>query len=233
MIRLQDLLFERASYDLDTIKRIATNMGETVTGELGKGANGVAYALESDKVLKVTPDKAEVALATRLRTKRLYKHIANVYDVRKINLPDQNSNSNDHYIILIDRVEPLNAMHRKIWNKIRYDYTDPRISNTNFKELAIDNIETSIDVTLDNEFLQRIISQRAGVLRDFSELRIVDNEAHGSNMGFNQHGSLVHFDAWQYDHYTRLSADQQIDAKRYGAKFINTTPTNRGLGKDI
>ena len=44
MIRLKTLLWERLVYDLDVVRRIATDMGETVTAELGKGAFGAAYA---------------------------------------------------------------------------------------------------------------------------------------------------------------------------------------------
>ena len=95
MIRLRDLLMERLKYGITIVKRIATALGETVTEELGKGVNGIAYATESGRIFKITADSAEVALATRLRTKRLYKHIVNVYDVRK--LPESYNKESEQY----------------------------------------------------------------------------------------------------------------------------------------
>lgn len=227
MIRLKTLLWERLVYDLDVVRRIATDMGETVTAELGKGANGVAYALQSARVLKITPDRAEVALATRLRTKRLYKHIVNVYDVRELTV---NGASMDQWVIIQDRVDPLSDNHRRIWNETRYTYLDRRWSDAEFMSRAPRLIASDFNAELDTEFLRRIVAQRVGVLRDFSELRIVWRETHGANMGWNTHGSLVHFDAWQHEHYTKIPAHVR---QAGGEMPRNLNTYEPGLGQDI
>jgi hypothetical protein len=236
MIRLKDLLYERLTYGITIVKRIAQSMGETVTEELGKGANGIAYATESGRVLKITADTAEVALATRLRTKRLYKHIVNVYDVRK--LPESYNRewggTASSYVIIQDRVEPLDENHRHIWNQIRAVYLDLSISDTEFHRRVPKLVANSFKATPDDTFINRIMPQRRGVARDFSELRIDKLEAHGNNMGWNRHGSLVHFDAWQYAHYTKVSADARERNKRYNnSPAINRTPYAKGLGPDV
>lgn len=223
MIRLKHLLTERLVYDLDVVQRVANTMGETVTSELGKGANGVAYALESGRVLKITPDRAEVALATRLRTKRLYKHIVNVYDVRELKSMDQ-------WVIIQDRVEPLSDNHRRIWNETRYTYLDRRWSDAEFVSRAPMLIASDFKAERDDEFIARIVEQRTGVLRDFSELRIVWREAHGANMGWNRHGSLVHFDAWQHEHYTKIP---EYLRQAGGEMPRNLNPHKPGLGQDM
>ena len=223
MIRLKSLLAERLVYDLDVVRRIANTMGESVTEELGKGANGVAYALESGRVLKITPDRAEVALATRLRTKRLYKHIVNVYDVRELKSMDQ-------WVIIQDRVEPLSDNHRRIWNETRYTYLDRRWSDAEFVSRAPRLIASDFKAELDEEFITRIVEQRTGVLRDFSELRIVWREAHGANMGWNRHGSLVHFDAWQHEHYTKIP---EFLRQAGGEMPRNLRPYKPGMGQDV
>jgi hypothetical protein len=236
MIRLQDLLLERLTYGITIVKRIAQSMGETVTEELGKGANGIAYATESGRVLKITADTAEVALATRLRVKRLYKHIVNVYDVRK--LPESYNRewggTASSYVIIQDLVEPLSDNHRRIWNETRWTYMDPKVSDTEFRQRVHELIAADYKIQPDNEFIQRIMPQRRGLMRDFSELRIDKTEAHGANMGWNRHGSLVHYDAWQYAHYTKVSADARERNKRYNnSPAINRTPYAKGLGPDV
>lgn len=223
MIRLKTLLQERLVYDLDVVQRIANTMGETVTEELGKGANGVAYATQSGRVLKITPDQAEVALATRLRTKRLYKHIVNVYDVRELKSMSQ-------WVIIQDRVEPLSDNHRRIWNETRYTYLDRRWSDADVIARAPRLIASDFKAELDEEFIARIVAQRTGVLRDFNELRIVWRETHGANMGWNRHGSLVHFDAWQHEHYTKVP---EYLRQAGGEQPRNLNPYKPGMGQDI
>jgi hypothetical protein len=223
MIRLKTLLWERLEYDLDTVKQLAQDMGETVTEALGKGANGVAYALESGRVLKITPDRAEVALATRLRTKRLYKHIVNVYDVRALKSMDQ-------HVIIQDRVDPLSDNHIRIWNEIRYTYMDLRWSDAEVRARIPQLIANTFKTERDDAFIDRIMPQRKGLMRDFNELRIVWREAHGANMGWNRHDSLVHFDAWQHEHYSKIP---EYLRQAGGEMPRNLNPHKPGLGQDM
>jgi hypothetical protein len=223
MIKLVNLLQE-ASLPIDMIKKLALEMGETVTEAIGVGANGIAYATTSGKVVKLTDDPAEVALATRLRTKRLYKHIVNVYEVRPI------ENLNNNYIILMDIVTPFHLGEQNQWFYLRKEYFDRKKSNKDFSEWISSQPERTSNRIYDKQFIEKITQQRTGLLRDFSELRIVWDEAHGGNMGWNRHGNLVHFDAWQTVHHTQLSTsgDSALDYDE-----ANETPFNRGLAKPL
>ena len=232
MIRLKTLLLEQYELAVETVQRVALAMGETLGERLGKGANGVAYATQSGRVLKITQDDYEVALATRLRTKRLYKHVVNVNDVRQIGKDNAN-----YYVILMDRVTPLNRIESATWNWIQQRFLDRRNSDEEFRSgqtaaLMSDRID------IDPEFVKRCIAQRSGILRDFSELRLDPEEAHDGNMGFNRHGNLVHFDAWQTEHYTqaqRRDPDEYDYRKQLGFSTPRTNKqiTSRGLGQNI
>ena len=227
MIKLVNLLQEQYISE-DMLKQLALEMGESITEFLGSGQNGKAYATSSGKVLKLTQDDAEVALASRLRTKRLYKHIVNVYDVRPI------ENLNNMYIILMDKVTPLTDDEELQWNRIRKQYLDRKNSDKQF----MDWLDHMPEMYSRGEFIAKILPQRAILLRDFSELRIVWDEAHGGNMGWNKHGNLVHFDAWQEEHYTkgfrtRFNGDP---IRRDDGKLdteINDVPYEKGLNKPL
>ena len=223
MIRLKTLLWERLVYEIDVVKRIANTMGETVTGALGKGANGVAYVLQSGRVLKITPDRAEVALATRLRTKRLYKHVVNVYDVRELKSMDQ-------WVIIQDRVTPFHLGETSQWNQFKNIYFTKSMSDKDFSDWITKQPNRTSQYIRDMDFVNKLIQQRKGILRDFSDLRIIPEEAHGGNMGWNRHGSLVHFDAWQHEHYTKIP---EYLRQAGGEMPRNLNPHKPGLGQDI
>lgn len=241
MIRMKTLLLERVELAQEDVFRVAKAMGETVDMELGRGANGIAYLLESGKVLKITADTAEVALASRLRVKRLFKHVVNVYDVRKITdlkIPSYVPGvSSPGYAIIQDRVNPLPDNHRRIWNEVRYEFFDRGNSDAEFKRVAPDRVAGASKTEYDAEFIDRVAAQRKGVLRDFSELRIFPHEAHGANMGWNVHGNLVHFDAWQLEHYTqgrkRWDGSWVRDENDKVSVNVNQAIKPSGLGPDI
>ena len=223
MIKLVNLLQE-ASLPIDMVKKLALEMGETVTEAIAAGANGIAYATASGKVFKLTDDPAEVALATRLRTKRLYKHIVNVYEVRPI------ENLNNTYIILMDRVTPFHLGETSQWNQFKNIYFTKSMSDKDFLDWISKQPTRTSQYIRDMDFVNKLTQQRKGILRDFSDLRIIPEEAHGGNMGWNRHGNLVHFDAWQMVHHTQLgtSGDSALDYDE-----ANETPFTRGLSKPL
>lgn len=231
MIKLVNLLKEAYVSD-DMLKQLALEMGETIVEFIGSGQNGKAYLTQSGKIIKYTEDLAEVALASRLRKKRLYKHIVNVYDVRPI------ENLNDAYIILMDKVDTLNDSEEAQWNAVRREYLERKNSDKQFLDWVDYQPERTSSRTIDPEFIKKITQQRTGLLRDFSELRIMWNEAHGGNMGWNRHGNLVHFDAWQEEHYTKgyRTRFNGEPIRRDDGKLdtdINELPYQKGLSKPL
>jgi hypothetical protein len=218
MIKLIDLLTESAGDDY--INQLARSMGETIKSRLGSGVNGTAYETTSGNVLKLTGDAGEVALATRLRTKRLYKHIINVMAVR----PVQNS---DDYVILMNKVTPFNYEEQRLWNYVSSEYFNRSFTDKQFLAWIDRQPELTGSYKMDLDFINKITQQRRGVLRDFSELRIDSDEAHAGNMGWNQQDNLVHFDAWQQEHYTK------VPGGTVNSWNMNRKPYQRGLGKTI
>ena len=228
MIKLAKLLRE-VYVSEDILKQLALEMGETIIGALGTGSNGTAYETKSGKVLKLTEDPAEVSLATRLRKKRLYKHIINVYDVRPI------ENLNGGYLILMDKVvDPIDehANWSQTWNYLKNKYFGNEMTD---KQL-LDWINQTNDqwIKFDMDFVNRIMPQRTGMKRDFSELRIYSAEAHSGNVGWNKFGNLVHFDAWQNEHYTQ-SYEWNKYKKAPGKNDIELAeiPYEKGLNKPL
>lgn len=228
MIKLVNLLQE-AYVPEDMLKQLATEMGETITEFLGSGANGKAYLTQSGKVIKYTEDPAEVALATRLKTKRLYKHIINVYDIHAI------ENLHGSYLILMDQImDPLDEHETwaKQWDYIRRMYFSNELTDTQFIQWI--NNTNGQWMKFDMDFINKIIPQRTGIKRDFSELRIVVDEAHSGNMGWNRHGNLVHFDAWQEEHYTKsYDWHKNKKAPTKQDREIEEIPYERGLSKPL
>ena len=227
MIKLVKLLRE-AYISEDMIKQLALEMGETIKEFLGSGQNGKAYTTASGKVLKLTEDPAEVALATRLRKKRLYKHIINVYDIRPI------ENLAGSYLILMDKVDTFKKAEQSQWDAVRRNYLNNKNSDKKFLEWVEYQPEQTASRTIDLEFIKKITQQRTGLLRDFSELRIVYEEAHGGNMGWNKFGNLVHFDSWQEEHYTQsYDWHKTKTAPEKSDREIAEIPYEKGLNKPL
>jgi hypothetical protein len=232
MIKLVNLLQEQYVSE-DMLKKLALEMGETIVEFLGGGNNGQAYLTQSGKVLKFTADTAEVALSTRLKTKRLYKHIVNVYDVRAV------EGVTNSYLILMDLVtDPLDehVNWSTQWNYISRRYFSNEQTDAELLKWITDTDGQWLDFDMD--FINKIMPQRTGIKRDFSELRIVPDEAHAGNMGWNRHGNFVHFDAWQREHYTKgvRTRFNGEPIRQIGGKLdtkINNVPYEKGLSKPL
>ena len=96
MIRLKQLLQEYSEYIRNTSdenpfhtvhqnrEAIGAAFGETVTGVLAAGNNGIVYELASGKLMKITPDASEVAAVMKLKRLPKMRHMISYYDVRNI-----------------------------------------------------------------------------------------------------------------------------------------------------
>lgn len=248
MIKLKTLLREAdwegnksPDYIMYWVKKhapsIAAKLGERIDKELGGGMNGVAFLLQSGKVMKLTGDPKEVAAASRYRTKQNVPHIASVYDVRKLegDIVDPEDPTLDtitrnmiegavqHYVIILDYIIPLSEYEKQIWLYTHRDYLNPTYTDEHVKTrigMTIDNTSTmSYATTLADNWLDKLIAQRQGVLAAFRRNSVHSNEAHEDNVGWNRQGQLVHFDWWM-----RLHSD-------YNETKYQTTP--RRLNKPV
>lgn len=85
--------------DKSYITKIANKLGYELTSYLDSGNNGSAYTLKGNKVLKITTDKTEFLVATKLKGKKLNR-VSEIYNTYKIN-------NLDVYIIVLELLEPL------------------------------------------------------------------------------------------------------------------------------
>ena len=227
MIRLTDLLLEGERDDPNYVQywmikhapSIAKQLGETVGRLLGGGANGLAWLLASGRVMKLTPDRKEVAAASRYRTKQSVPHLVAVYDVRPITGQRASAESPEFgasddywkksqanminateawYVIIVDHVTPFSETEQFMWWGVGQRYLDPT-----FPDRAISAILQQRESDLPSAkgqlpagWNERVMQQRNSVIAAFRRNRVYAAEAHGENMGWNQQGKLVHFDWW-------------------------------------
>ena len=227
MIRLTDLLLEGAQDDPNYVQywmikhapSIAQQLGETTSRLLGGGLNGLAWLLQSGRVMKLTPDKKEVAAASRYRTKQSVPHLVAVYDVRPITGPradianpefaatadpwfkrmqaDRINATEPWYVIIMDHVTPFTYPEGIMWTNVRRMYLDSRYPDAE----VLDRLNHQYDFPstkgkLATGWIERLMQQRSSVIAAFRRNRVHGDEAHEENMGWNQQGKLVHFDWW-------------------------------------
>ena len=212
MIKLKDILLERKASDSkafkaveDNLQHIAYQFSETGARFVGSGFWGRAYLTDAGRILKVTSDPQEVAIASRFKKLAARPHIVGIYDVRPISavtIPF-GSDGREHdvfprgyYVIHMDAVTPLekyaNGALAEVWEDkflqgafLRDGETDQQIHDR-FKRIAIAwGVEEDFD---------RLLSQRQKILQDARALGLKRSEAHAGNIGFNQHGNFVFYD---------------------------------------
>lgn len=212
MIRLKHILLEfKASESKafkaveDNLDHIAYQFSETGARFVGSGYWGRAYQTDAGRVLKVTSDPQEVAIAARFKKLASRPHIVGIYDVRPIGAVTMpfGSDGREHdvfprgyYVIHMDAVTPLekykNGQLEYIWEDeflqsafLRDGETDQQIRD------RFDRIAKHHGV---EEDFRRLVSQRQKILQDARALGLKRNEAHAGNVGFNRHGNFVFYD---------------------------------------
>jgi hypothetical protein len=134
----------------------------------------------------------------------------------------------------MDRVDTFNDSEKAQWDAVRRNYLDNKNSDKKFLEWVEYQPEQTASRSIDLEFIKKITQHRTGLLRDFSELRIVWDEAHGGNMGWNKFGNLVHFDSWQEEHYTQsYDWHKTKTAPEKSDREIAEIPYEKGLNKPL
>jgi len=212
MIRLKDILREAKASDSkyfkaieDNLDHIAYQFAETGAQFVGSGYWGRAYQTDAGRVLKITSDQNEVAIAARFKKLASRPHIVGIYDVRPIASQTAQVGSNDwdiqtfmegFYVIHMDAVTPLEKYQdgalAEVWEDeflqskfLRDDLTDDQVRE------KYDPIAKHFGVFVD---FRRLMAQRQKILQDARALGLKRNEAHAGNVGFNRHGNFVFYD---------------------------------------
>jgi len=212
MIKLKDILLEGKASESkyfkaieDNLQHIAYQFAESNPRFVGSGYWGRAYLTDAGRVLKITSDQNEVAIAARFKKLAARPHIVGIYDVRPITPQTAQVGSNDwdtqtfmegFYVIHMDAVTPLEKYKdgalAKVWEDeflqmyfLRDDETDKILSHR-FEPIAK-------AWGVEEEF-HRLVSQRQKILQDARALGLKRAEAHAGNIGFNKHGNFVFYD---------------------------------------
>lgn len=212
MIRLKDILTERKASESkafkaveDNLQHIAYQFAESNPRFVGSGYWGRAYQTDAGRVLKVTGDPQEVAIASRFKKLASRPHVVGIYDVRPISAVEQPIGSDGrihtvfphgYYVIHMDAVTPLEKYKdgalAEVWEDkflqsafLRYGETDQQIR---------DRFERIAKAWGVEEDFERLLSQRQKILQDARALGLKRAEAHAGNIGFNRHGNFVFYD---------------------------------------
>ena len=192
------------------IEDIAADVGESVGRRLGAAANGIAYKTKSGKVLKITGDYQEVAAAIRLRNRysRPLHHVATAYGAhlltdfkyvnqqgRVITISDSEDDNSKYFLLVLPFVNVVSEEEGRYWDEIQFEFFDRSLSNEQVLNYA-KRIFSPTQLEIMIPFLNRVLPQRASILKDFDRAGIKSVEAHGGNIGFDDHGRFVHYDYW-------------------------------------
>ena len=212
MIKLKNILRESYPSEYKTFKAIEDNLdhiayqfAETGARYAGKGFWGRAYETAAGRVLKITSDPNEVAIASRFKKLSARPHIIGIYDVRPINpvrIPfGSDGRIHDvfpagYYVIHMDAVTPLEKYKGGVLAEI---WEDKYLKQAFFRDGETDQeilhnfhfIAEHYDVMED---LHRLVAQRKKILQDARALGLNRSEAHAGNVGFNRHGNFVIYD---------------------------------------
>lgn len=211
MIKLKDILTERKASESkafkaveDNLDHIAYQFSETGARFVGSGYWGRAYQTDAGRVLKVTSDPQEVAIASRFKKLSARPHIVGIYDVRPISAVEQPLGSDGrihtvfpsgYYVIHMDAVTPLEKYNVDLEHVWEDEFLQSRFLR---KDLTDDQVREKYEPIAKHfgveEDFRRLMSQRQKILQDARALRLSVGEAHAGNVGFNRHGNFVFYD---------------------------------------
>jgi len=212
MIKLKDILLEGKASESkyfkaieDNLDHIAYQFAESNPRFVGSGYWGRAYLTDADRILKITSDQNEVAIAARFKKLASRPHVVGIYDVRPIASQTAQVGSNDwdiqtfmegFYVIHMDAITPLekygDGVLAQVWEDnylqqafLRDGETDQQVRD------RFDHVAKHFKIEQD---FRRLMMQRQKILQDARALGLKRNEAHAGNVGFNKHGNFVFYD---------------------------------------
>ena len=212
MILLKNILLESRASEGNAFKAVEDNLdhiayqfAESNPRFVGSGFWGRAYQTDAGRVLKVTSDPQEVAIAARFKKLAARPHIVGIYDVRPIS-PVETAIGTDgriievfpsgYYVIHMDAITPLekyaNGALAGIWED---QYLQSAFLRDGDSDQEIhDRFQQIVRHAGVEEDFNRLLSQRQKILQDARALGLKRNEAHSGNVGFNRHGNFVFYD---------------------------------------
>lgn len=174
---------------------IASEFGESIKDELGGGVYGIAYLLQSGKVLKLTSSLTEVTAAIRLRKRRKLQHVVSYYDARYVD-----DGSYNYFALILDGVTTLTDDQQEIYQTLRrarwaeHTASDEEVKDR-LERIMPDAVSGKISALyINNPFLEYLLKNRSTILKQWKLYNVAAYEAHYENVGFDQFGNFVAFD---------------------------------------
>ena len=211
----EDILKEGVKREVADViaNKIAQKRGYQKLDYLGSGLFGAAYDIGDGKVLKLTTDHTEANENIYLKGKDL-KHIAEPYEVSKINVKDDK----DIYIIVLEKLETDPSTYKK-HIKLLDDFFEENIGR-GFADIIGDYIHYGWDDSIETIEYKRFLKNNPETAEFFQGILNIADELKkhnvGSmdfvsytNLGYKSDGSLAFFDVGFGDYFQPVSQDIQ------------------------
>lgn len=161
----------------DFFKR--NNIIEDDLAYLGRGDFGTAYAIDDERVLKISSSKAEFEAAKEILQKNdKLEHIAKIYDVEEI--PENSYRGK--YFIIVELLEQEGDLEYKLDDL--YEYNPDGL-------MGVDYIDTD---EIEDEDMVDFINQIRNIMYECRLIGVFYPDISPDNLGYNKEGVLKAFD---------------------------------------
>jgi len=137
----------------DYIPQILRKLGIKAADFIGGQANGAAYDIGDNKILKITRDRSEAVNCQKIKGKNL-KHIADVYLVKQFNMNDR-----QYYVVVLEKLDTKSKPFEKWYNELT------SIFNKN------------LDKHFDPKFIKQIEKKHPEISEFLKEMCVIGYEA--------------------------------------------------------
>lgn len=146
---------------------------------LGRGDFGTAYAIDDERVLKISSSKAEFESAKEILQKGdKLEHIAKIYDVEEI--PENSYRGK--YFIIVELLEQEGDLEYKLHDL--YEYNPDGL-------MGVDYIDTD---EIEDEDMVDFINQIRNIMYECRLIGVLYPDVSSDNLGYNKEGVLKAFD---------------------------------------
>lgn len=155
------------------------NIVEDDLAYLGRGDFGTAYAIDDERVLKISSSKAEFESAKEILQKSdKLEHIAKIYDVEEI--PENSYRGK--YFIIVELLEQEGDLEYKLHDL--YEYNPDGL-------MGVDYIDTD---EIEDEDMVDFINQIRNIMYECRLIGVFYPDISSDNLGYNKEGVLKAFD---------------------------------------
>ncbi len=219
-ISLEEGSEELAPVKDDIISQLSKHFGFNKVSLLDSGANGYAYAIPNNKVIKVTHDKSEVVEAKKVQGKNL-RHLANVYGTYTLGGKHAGT-----YVIISEllNTDDYQEIEDAYWAANHYFL---KVHGSSIDTILYNYQETGNSRDLDPEFIKKMkealspedfklatwyIDQMKAIMDEMKKYGIESPDWGIHNIGKKKNGNLGLFDyGWGFDSPQHPNIPQDVE----------------------